>query len=398
MTTEMLTTKDLFGGSQVDPIPNPYPVYRKLRHENPVIPLQTMGPGQYGYLITRFVDVQQALKNDEIFSNRSNAKGIGLVMGRTIVEMDGREHLRHRSIITPALAPRALRGDFPKVVESTAHELIDLFASRGCADLVKEFTFVYPLKVFTQILGLPLEDCAQFHRWAIDLTYVARDPARGLKATQLMADYLQPVIEQRRVQPKKDLISRLVHAEIDGEALTNEEVISFLRLLVMAGAETTYHLIGSVLFALMTHTDQLDEVREDRAKIDLALEEGLRWESPVQIVTRETLAPVTLSDVEIPEGSDLIVGIGSANRDETRYEDPDRFDIHRKGPEQIAFGFGKHFCAGSRFALLEARTALNALFDRLPNLRLDPVQREETSIVGMAFRGPNRLPVLFDAL
>jgi cytochrome P450 len=348
-----------------------------------------------GYMLTRFDDVYVALKDDEVFSNRSNANGIGLVMGRTIVEMDGREHLRHRNIITPALAPRALRGDFPRVVEATAHKLIDEFAGRGQADLVEEFTFTYPLQVFTQILGLDPEMAATFHRWAIDLSWVGRDPQRGLKASQLMAEHLQPVVAQRRAEPTDDLISRLVSADVDGRGLADEEVVSFLRLLVMAGAETTYHLMGSALFGLMTHPEQLEEVRQDRSQLDAALDETLRWESPVQIVTRETLQPTVLSGVEIPAGTELIVGVGSANRDESHFEDPDRFDLHRKGPEHIAFGFGKHYCAGSRLALLEAHVGITTLLDRLPKLRLDPGQ--DAAVVGMAFRGPNRLPVLFDA-
>ncbi len=393
MTIQPTTTEALFGGTQMSPIANPYPVYRRLRSEQPVCAIQTLN-GRIGHLITRYADVSNGLKNDEIFSNRSNANGIGIVMGRTIVEMDGREHLRHRSIITPALAPRALRGDFPRVVESTAHALIDRFAARGQADLVEEFTFIYPLQVFTQILGLPPDQAATFHRWAIDLTQVGQDAAQGLKAAQLLAEELQPVVEERRTEPRDDLISRLVQAEVDGSGLSDEEVISFLRLLVIAGAETTYHLIGSALFALMTHTDQLEEVRADRSKVDRVIEEVLRWESPVQIVTRETLKPTRLSGVELPAGSELVLGVGSANRDESRFEEPDRFDIHRKGPEHVAFGFGKHYCAGSRLAELEARVGLNALLDRLPGLRLDAA--EEAGVVGFAFRGPDRLPVLFD--
>ncbi len=394
MTIQATTTEELFGGSQMSPIENPYPNYQRLRREEPVCALAMMDQS-VGYMLTRFDDVYVALKDDEVFSNRSNANGIGLVMGRTIVEMDGREHLRHRNIITPALAPRALRGDFPRVVEATAQELIDQFAGRGQADLVEEFTFTYPLQVFTQILGLDPEMAATFHRWAIDLSWVGRDPQRGLKASQLMAEHLQTVVAQRRAEPTDDLISRLVSAEVDGRGLADEEVVSFLRLLVMAGAETTYHLMGSALFGLMTHPEQLEEVRQDRSQLDAALDETLRWESPVQIVTRETLQPTVLSGVEIPAGTELIVGVGSANRDESHFEDPDRFDLHRKGPEHIAFGFGKHYCAGSRLALLEAHVGITTLLDRLPKLRLDPGQ--DAAVVGMAFRGPNRLPVLSDA-
>jgi cytochrome P450 len=391
---EIPTLKQLFGGLMVDPVPDPYPVYRRLRDQEPVKTVLGMGDQRH-YLVTRYEDVRAALRDDAVFSNRSNARGISLVMGRTIVEMDGREHLRHRGIVTPALAPRALKGDFPRRVARIAHDHIDAFAARGRADLVSEFTFTYPLQVFTEILGLPVEDVERVHRWSADLTHVATDPARGLEGARLLADYLRPVVEKRRGECASDLISRLVHAEVEGSRLSDEEVVSFLRLLVIAGAETTYHLIGSALFALLRAPELLEEVRADRSLVQPLLDEALRWEAPVQTVTRETLAPARLGDVELPAGADVILAIGSANRDERQFPQPDRFDLHRQPNEHIAFGLGKHYCAGSRLAYLEARVALEALLDRLPGLRLDPDL--PCGVVGMAFRGPDRLPVTFSA-
>lgn len=387
------TIQGLFGGSETSPIPDPYPVYARLRRERPVLELETV----FGtcFLVTRYDDVRAILRDDARFSNRSNAKEIGLVMGRTIIEMDGREHLRHRGIVTPALAPRALRGDFPKLVDGIAQQLIDGFATRGRADLVAEFTFSYPLRVLTRILGVPGEDHEAVHRWATDLTRIASDPARGLAAARTLGEYLAPIVAERETDPTADLISRLAHGEVDGKRLTREEVTSFLRLLVVAGAETTYHLIGSALFALLSEPRLLGAVQRDRDLLDAVLEETLRWESPVQLVTRESLAPARLGGVEIPAGGKILVAIGSANRDEARFERPDAFDPGRGPIEHLAFGFGKHYCAGSRLAHLEARTALEALLDRLPDLRLAP--GEACGVVGLAFRGPDRLPVLFDA-
>jgi cytochrome P450 len=172
-------------------------------------------------------------------------------------------------------------------------------------------------------------------------------------------------------------------------------VISFLRLLLPAGAETTYRLTGSILFALLTHRDQLAEVRADARLLDQAIEETLRWESPVQYVSREVTEEVELDGYAIPAGGLAMLAIGSANRDETRFAHPERFDMHRSNKaDHVAFGFGEHFCAGSHLARMEARIAVSALLERLPNLRLDPSQ--ESRIVGLAFRSPNQLPVLFD--
>jgi len=391
LTLQPVRSTELFGSGDFGALRDPYSVYRRLRRDRPVLPVELFVGTSW--FVTRYDDVREALRNDALYSNRSNAKGISLVMGRTIVEMDGREHLRHRNLVTPALAPRALRGDFPALVAEIAHELIDRFARRGSADLVEEFSFVYPLKVFARILGLPDEDWAEVHRWAIDLIGIARDPARGLAASQTLAGYLAPFLAERRAEPRGDLISRLAHAEVEGGRLTDEEVVSFLRLLVVAGAETTYHLIGSALYALLTHPEQLAEVVADPSLVPAALAETLRWESPVQIVTREPLAPVTLSGVDLPEGAGLTLAVGSANRDETHFDAPDRFDIHRPPGDHVAFGYGKHYCAGSRLAELEARVALEVLFERLPDLRLEP--GTECAIVGLAFRGPDRLPVRF---
>lgn len=390
----MPTTIELFGGTMMSPIRDPYPVYARLRREQPVLLVQ----GIFGEapLVTRYEDVMTILKDHHRFSSRANARAIGLVMGRTIIEMDGVEHLRHRHLITPALTPRALRQGLPEAIGAIAHALIDQFAHAGVAELVSDFTFTFPIRVFaSQFFRVPVHDFELFHQWALDLISISDDPPRAFAAAQAIVDYLRPVLERRRAEPPADdLISMLAHAEVDGMRLTDEEVLSFCRLLVPAGAETTYRLIGNTLHALLTHPDQLEAVRADRGLVDAAIEETLRFEAPVQYVSRETTEPVVLSDTEIRAGKTIMVALGSANRDEEAFAEPDRFDLHRKGETHVAFGFGKHFCAGSHLARLEARIAIDALLDRLPNLRLDP--REPCGVVGLAFRSPDRLPVRFD--
>ncbi|MBY0399426.1 cytochrome P450, partial [Myxococcota bacterium] len=308
--------------------------------------------------------------------------------------MDDREHLKHRNLVTPALAPRALRGDFPKRARAIADELIDRMQSRGEADLVRDFTFDYPLRVFGEILGLPQAELEPFHGLAIDLTRVADDPGKGMAASRRLRELLLPRVEQERAVPSESLIGRLAQARVDGERLSDEEVVSFLRLLVAAGAETTYHLMGTVLFALLARRPVFEALVADRTRLRRVLDETLRWESPIQIVTREAVCDLVLRDVAIPAGSTIVVGIGSANRDERAFPDPDRFDPDREGTEHLSFGFGKHYCAGSRLAYLEAEIGLEALFDRFgARLALEP--GADPALVGVAFRGPNRLPVRF---
>lgn len=389
----MPTTVELFGGTMMSPVPNPYPVYKRLRDECPVALVE----GIFGehYLVTRYEDVLAVLRDFERFSSRANAKGIGLVFGRTILEMDGTEHIRHRRLITPVLTPRALtNGALPDAIRATAHDLIDRFVHRAAADLVREFTFVFPIQVFArQFLELPEEDAEMFHRWALDLISISGDPPRAFAASAAIVDYLKPILERRRVEPGEDLISLLATARVEGEQLSDEEILSFCRLLVPAGAETTYRLLGSALFALVSDAACYEEVCANRSLVPNLVEETLRWEAPVQYVSRETTTDTVLGGTRIPAGKFVSVALGSANRDERKFPDPDRFDLHRDTEGHLAFGFGRHYCAGSHLARLEARIALEALLDRLPDLRRDPAF--EDRIVGLAFRSPDHLHVQF---
>jgi cytochrome P450 len=393
-TAEQLDTAiRLFGGTMMSPVPDPYPVYRRLRQEQPAVPMR----GLLGttWLVTRYDDVLAGLKDGKRFSARGNARGIGLVMGRTILEMESAEHQRHRKIVTPFFSLRALRGGVEQIVVDKVHGLIDGFAGSGEADLVSALTFTFPLRVMAEIIGIPIEDFEQFHRWALDLVSISDDPQRGFDAAARIVDYLKPVMAERRREPRNDLLSALTHAEVDGERLSEEEVLSFLRLLLPAGAETTYRLTGSTLFALLTHPEVLEAVRADRRRVDAVIEETLRWESPVQYTSREATVRVDFDGCEVPEGGLIMFAVGSANRDERHWERPDDFVLDRPNlGDHLAFGFGEHYCAGSFLGRLEARVAVNALLDRLPNLRL--ASPDAATMVGLAFRSPDRLPVVFD--
>jgi cytochrome P450 len=367
-----------FGGHFMSEVPDPYPVYARLRRTEPVKLLDL--PMAPAYLVTRYDDVVTVLRDATLYSSKANAKGIGLVMGKTILEMDGKEHTRHRNIVSMAFVPKALKGELPATIAAIAHDMIDRFGRDGHADLVAQFTRTFPLRVIAHIIGVPIEDYETFKRWSLEVIGFADDPPTGFAAAEKLVSYLRPIVERRRAQPRGDLLSTLVHADVEEHLLP-------------AGSDTTYRLIGSTLFALLTHRPQFEEVVADRSMIAAAIEETLRWEAPVQYASRETTAPTTLGGVELPAETQLLTALGSANRDERRFADPDRFDIHRRIDEHVAFGFGRHFCLGSHLARLEATTALNALFDRLPNLRLDPAH--DCRVVGLAFRSPNRLPVRF---
>jgi len=393
MTSTITTTNKLFGGSMMSPIVDPYTVYRRLRDAQPAIPVNTMMG--VNYMITRYDDVLMILKDGKTFSSRANARGIGIVMGRTILEMEGKEHVRHRNIISPFFGPRAMKAEMPALVGQIVHGLIDDFAGDGRADLVQQLTFTFPMQVMAAIIGIPVSDYHAFHRMALDLISVGDDPPRGFQAAQDLVTYLSPLMAQRKAEPTNDLLSKLVHAEVEGAQLTDDEVLGFLRLLLPAGAETTYRLTGSCIYAMLTHPEVYEAVRADRAAIEPLIQETLRWESPVQFVSREPSIDVDISGHAVPAGALLSVVVGSANRDERHYANPDQFELHRKNDDHLAFGFGEHFCAGSFLALLEARIALTALLDRLPELRLD--EAEPCHVVGLAFRSPDRLPVRFAA-
>ncbi len=372
---------------------DPYPAYAKLRDETPVL-LMNM-PMADAFMVSRYADVDRVLRDNATFSSRANADGIGMVMGRTILEMDGKEHNRHRALINPVFVPKALGGDMPKIVASIAHQLIDAFQKDGRADLVDQFSRTFPLRVIAHIIGLPIDDYDRFQRWALDIISMGHDAMKAVAAAQALVEYLAPIVALRRQEPRDDLMSKLVHAEVDGHRLSDEEVYSFLRLLVPAGAETTYRLIGNTLAALLADPAALDEVRAQRSEIDWAIEESLRWEAPVCFAAREATVDTELGGVKIPAKTHVMVAISAANRDERKYSDPARFDLHRRADDHVAFGGGKHFCVGSNLARLEARIGLEAIFDRLKNVRLavDP----PVGIYGLAFRSPRRVPVLFEA-
>jgi cytochrome P450 len=351
------------------------------------------------YTVYSYDLVSQVLRDNHTFSSEVYAAMMGPVMGHTILEMDEPEHRHHRGLVAEAFRHKTLARWESELVSAVVGELIDAIVDRageseGRAELVRELTFPFPVQVIARILGLPRGDYPRFQRWSLELISVGTDWERGIAASEKLRDYFKQIVDQRRAEPADDLISDLAHAEIDGHTLSDEEIFAFLRLLLPAGVETTYRSSGNLLFGLLTHPHQLDAVRADRSLLPQAIEEGLRWEPPLHGIARVATVDTELGGVAIKAGSLLSLAIGAANRDETRYADPDRFDIFRDPQQHIAFGFGPHMCLGMHLARMETRVVVDALIDRLPALRLD-TDGDDPHIHGQIFRSPTALPVLF---
>jgi cytochrome P450 len=273
-------------------------------------------------------------------------------------------------------------------------ELIDGFVDAGRAELVRALTFDFPAQVIARILGLPQHDYPRFQRWSIELLSGLANWERAQAAARALDGYFGAVVADRRREPRDDLISDLSVTEFDGHRLSDEEIFGFLRLLLPAGIETTYRSSGNLLYALLTHTEQLAAVTGDRSLIPQAIEEGLRWEPPILFLLRNAVQDREVCGTAIPAGAVVNVCIGAANRDEAFYEDPDRFDVLRNRRQHVTFGWGPHICIGMHLARMETRVAIDALLDRLPNLRLDP-DFEPPFVQGTAFRSPPALHVRF---
>ena len=387
---------------------DPYPIFAELRRECPVqagplsdrfgMPSTEAMFSQEGayYTALSYEAVQQVLLDGETFSSSGYAPTVGMLMGHSILEMDEPEHGRYRALIQQAFGLKAMERWETAIVAPIVDDLIDRFAPRGRADLVRELTLPFPIQVIAAMLGLPQEDLRQFHRWAVELISIQVDISRGIEASQKLREYFAGIVGSRRATPREDLISVLAQAELDGQRLTDEEIFAFLRLLLPAGAETTYRSSSTLLYGLLRRPEQLDAVRADRGLIKRAIEEGLRWEPPLTGIARLAMRDADVTGVHIPKGAVVSVCLGAANHDDARWERPDEFDIFREAKPHMAFAYGAHTCLGMHLARMETRVMLNAVLDRLPNLRLDPAAHD-VHVTGLGFRAPRALPVVFDA-
>jgi cytochrome P450 len=346
------------------------------------------------YQVLRYDDVTRAFSDPETFSSACHAELMELVMGRTVLGMDGDEHRVHRDLVSRAFWQKTLARWEGSLVKPAIDALIDRFAERGRADLVPEFTVQFPVRVMAGFLGLPPQDLRRFVRWSLDIISVGANWDRGMAASAELSKYFTALIEDRRSAPQDDLISELVSVQSDDKTLSNEEIVSYLRLLLPAGVETTYRSSGNLLYALLNHPDQLAALDADRTLMVQAIEEGLRWEPPILFLLRNAVRDTEVCGVPIPDGAVVNVCVGAANRDDATYENPDCFDIFRPRQHHVSFGWGPHMCVGMHLARMETTVALNAILDRLPGLRLDD-EFEPPFVQGTAFRSPPALHVRF---
>jgi cytochrome P450 len=349
------------------------------------------------YVVLGYDLIQQVLLDPETFTNREAFQhNLGRSFGRTVTVMDGAEHARFRRIFQRAFLPQVVAKWGESVVDPAVNDLMEGFIHRGEADLIEEFTHHYPFQVIYRQLELEPEQAPVFHKLAIAQLLSSIGAPQGAEASGKLGVFFAELLERKRARPGSDLISHLATVEVDGERLPDEVLIAFLRQLMNAGGDTTYRGTSVLLVGLLTHPDQLAAVAADRSLVSQAIDEALRWEGPVASSWRHAARDVTLGGVEIPKGAILNIVLASANRDPEKYPDPDRFDIFRERTvRNLAFASGPHVCIGQHLARVEMTRALNAILDRLSNLRLDP-EKPPPDIRGHILRVPEHLYVAFD--
>jgi cytochrome P450 len=377
---------------------DPYPIYKRLRDEEPVSYVDAVEL----WLVTRWDDVQYVDKAPDLFTGETEPSTLNRTFGKNLLGSEGPYHQRIRSIIYPAFRVQAI-GHYPDdVITPIASELVDAFAGRGEVEFVSEFAEPLSTKVVKRTLGLGDVEDDTLRRWFAELALGAAnfegDPEKQAvadKASREVNETIQPILDRLEGEPDDTVLSSMLHSEVDGERLTREEIQSNLKVMIVGGLQAGTDLISLSLAALLAHPEQADRVKSDHALINQAIEEGARWHSPVGTSTRQTTRDTELGGVKLEKGALIAAVLASANRDERNFSDPDRYDIQRREGAHLAFATGPHLCIGARLGRYEARTSWRILFDRLPNLRLDPDRPMEVS--GWEFRSPHHLHLLFDA-
>ncbi|OLC16101.1 MAG: hypothetical protein AUH29_06210 [Candidatus Rokubacteria bacterium 13_1_40CM_69_27] len=380
-------------------VADPYPTYHRLRAEDPV----HLSPTGVWFL-TRYDDAAMILRDprfgkrgyQQLLTARFGREGLG----RSMLFQDPPDHTRLRTLVSKAFTPRVIegmRGHIQQIVD----RLLDDVKGKGTMDVVADLAYPLPVNVICEMVGVPAGDRERFGQWSHDIArsldaIAFPDPEiveRANRAEDGLNDYFHELVAERRRAPRGDLLSALIAAEEAGDRLSTEELFATGILLFIAGHETTVNLIGNGTLALLRHPDQMRRLREDPSLIASAVEELLRYDSPVQRTGRIVYEDVVIDGKTIPKGSLTVGLLGAANRDPAHFPDPDRLDITRGATHHLAFGWGIHFCLGAPLARLEGQIAIGTLLRRLPRLALaaEHLEWRETSTL----RGLQRLPVAF---
>jgi cytochrome P450 len=391
---------------------NPYPYYARLRGEAPVW-RATLRDRRTAWLVTRYEDVARVLKDDSFAKDKLNAMnpeqraktpwvpGFLKPLERNMLDLDDPDHARLRAIVSKAFTPRLierLRGR----IEELCAELLDAMERqrkrKGGTDLVAGYALPLPATVIAEQLGVPAEDQARFHRWSNRLVSVSsgRDMLSALPAALSFVRYLRRLVDRRRADPQDDLITALIRAEEAGDRLSEDELLAMAFLLLVAGHETTVNLIASGTLALLEHPQQTERLRRDPSLAKPAVEELLRYTSPVEMATeRYAREDTQIAGTTIPRGELVLAVLGSANRDERLFEDPEALDLARDPNRHLAFGRGGvHHCLGAPLARMEGQIALDAFLRRFPGARLATAPEALLWRRGLFLRGLERLPLV----
>ncbi|MGV0477438.1 cytochrome P450 [Mycobacterium kansasii] len=359
---------------------DPYPYYRRLRDEAPLYHNEELG----FWALSRHRDVHQGFRNSTTLSNRDGvsldpvSRGPHAAKTMSFLAMDDPAHLRLRMLVSKGFTPRRIRELEPRVTELAVQHLDTMLdkAASGTVDYVAEFAGKLPMDVISELMGVPVADRDRIRAMADGVMHredgVTDVPASAIEASINLILYYQQMIAERRATPADDLTSALLEAEIDGDRLTNEEILGFMFLMVIAGNETTTKLLANAAYWGHRNPDQLAPVYADLSRVPLWVEETLRYDTSSQILARTVVSELTLYDTRIPEGDVVLLLPGSAHRDERVFDRPDEYLIGREiGSKLLSFGSGAHFCLGAHLARMEARVALTELFKRIRGYEVD---------------------------